>query len=62
MTSILLSQQNSISRMFLKTSTQLSMRAEMCITLMLMVQGVEQMKKQRGGWMSLKGKRNLYRC
>ena len=56
MMSILLSQQRSISRMLWKTSTQLFMRVEMCITLMLMVQSVEWMKKPRGGWMRLKGK------
>lgn len=60
MMSISLSQRRNISEMLLKTSTRLSMRVEMCITLMLMVQGVEGMKTQRGGWTRLKGKRNLF--
>ena len=55
--SILLNLSSSISKMHLKTFTQSSMRAEMFIILMHMVQGqgAGLMRKQKSGWMVLKG-------
>ena len=57
--SILLNLPSGISKMHPKTSTQSSMRAEMFIILMHMVQGAGLMRKRKSGWMTLKGTQHI---